>query len=199
MPATAAVAVFEASVEWDANMSDFVHPEKMTQFRPGIVGENVALADSKYINLIELGGFAIRDLMDIVVPSIRDLEFLENWKPFIEKFHIIIIQDGDGVKELKIPAWADYELYKRKDIVNALGDKSWIISEEDASIRNFGFLISDKKFVYTLDDDCLPTKDDKGNLVNAIEQHFINLMTPSTPYFFNTVYDPYRPGSDFVR
>ncbi|CAF4547074.1 unnamed protein product, partial [Rotaria sp. Silwood2] len=29
--------------------------------------------------------------------------------------------------------------------------------------------------------------------------HIQNLVTNSTPYFFNTLYDPYREGSDFVR
>ncbi len=35
--------------------------------------------------------------------------------------------------------------------------------------------------------------------INALEQHIKNLLSPSTPYFFNTLYDPYREGADFVR
>lgn len=35
--------------------------------------------------------------------------------------------------------------------------------------------------------------------INALEQHLQNLITPSTPYFFNTLYDPFREGADFVR
>jgi reversibly glycosylated polypeptide/UDP-arabinopyranose mutase len=35
--------------------------------------------------------------------------------------------------------------------------------------------------------------------INALQQHIQNLLTPSTPYFFNTLYDPYRDGADFVR
>ena len=30
-------------------------------------------------------------------------------------------------------------------------------------------------------------------------EHALNLLTPSTPYFFNTVYDPYQQCVDFVR
>ena len=138
-------------------------------------------------------------MMDIVVPSIRDLDFLEVWKPFIKNFHIIIVQVGDPEKQLKIPSWVNYELYNRNDIERTLADRAWIISKRDASIRNFGFLVSDKELIYTLDDNCFPATDNKGNLVNSIEQHAINLMTPSTPLFFNTVYDPFRPGVDFVR
>lgn len=35
--------------------------------------------------------------------------------------------------------------------------------------------------------------------INALEQHLTNLLTPATPYFFNTLYDPFREGADFVR
>lgn len=42
-------------------------------------------------------------------------------------------------------------------------------------------------------------KDPSGKDINALEQHIKNLLSPSTPYFFNTLYDPYREGTDFVR
>ena len=100
---------------------------------------------------------------------------------------------------LSIPTWADFELYNHRDIEKALGNRSWIISKKDASVRNFGFLVSDKDLIYTLDDDVLPVVGPDGEYVNAIEMHVRNLLTPSTPTFFNTVYDPYVRGSDFVR
>jgi reversibly glycosylated polypeptide/UDP-arabinopyranose mutase len=138
--------------------------------------------------------------VDIVIPTIRDLDFLESWKKFFQYFHLIIIQDGDPKKFLKIPSWANYELYNRKDIDRILGEKySWIISSQDASIRNFGFLVSNKTFIYTLDDDCLPAENIDGQQINALFKHLQNLVTNSTPYFFNTLYDPYENGSDFVR
>ena len=139
-------------------------------------------------------------LIDIVTPSIRNLDFLNQWRQFFQGFHIIIIQDGDPDKHLEIPNWVDYELYNRNDIVNATGkDHAWVISSKDASIRNFGFLVSKKPYIYTIDDDCLPAKDNDGNLVNPLAMHLRNLMMPSHPYFFNTLYDPYATGSDFVR
>jgi reversibly glycosylated polypeptide / UDP-arabinopyranose mutase len=198
MPASKAVEMLEKEAGWNPDTSNFVNSEPLKPLLPGIGGKLVP-ADTPAISLLNFDGKPIRELVDIVVPSIRDLDFLEIWKPFIEGFHLILVQDGDPKKQLKIPAWADYELYNRDDIERALGNRSWIISKKDASIRNFGFLISDKKFVYTLDDDCLPAKDASGKLINSIEEHVVNLMTPSTPFFFNTVYDPYRPGSDFVR
>lgn len=36
-------------------------------------------------------------------------------------------------------------------------------------------------------------------MINALQQHIKNLLCPSTPFFFNTLYDPYTEGADFVR
>ncbi|XP_051147715.1 probable UDP-arabinopyranose mutase 1 [Andrographis paniculata] len=137
--------------------------------------------------------------VDIVIPTIRSLDFLEMWRPFFLPYHLIIIQDGDPSRTIKVPEGFDCELYNRNDIERILGSKAWIISFKDSSCRNFGFLISKKKYIYTIDDDCFVAKDPKGNDIDAITQHVRNLETPSTPFFFNTLYDPYRDGADFVR
>lgn len=42
-------------------------------------------------------------------------------------------------------------------------------------------------------------KDPTGKDIDALAQHIKNMSTPSTPDFFNTLYDPYTPGTDFVR
>lgn len=42
-------------------------------------------------------------------------------------------------------------------------------------------------------------KDPSGKEINALAQHIKNLLSPSTPFFFNTLYDPYTEGADFVR
>ena len=42
-------------------------------------------------------------------------------------------------------------------------------------------------------------KNPTGADINALAQHIENLLSPSTPLFFNTLYDPYRKGADFVR
>ena len=36
--------------------------------------------------------------MDVVIPSIRDLDFLDAWRPFLEGFHLILVQ----VRNMKI-------------------------------------------------------------------------------------------------
>uniref|UniRef100_M1ACL5 Type IIIa membrane protein cp-wap13 n=1 Tax=Solanum tuberosum TaxID=4113 RepID=M1ACL5_SOLTU len=60
-------------------------------------------------------------------------------------------------------------------------------------------MISKKKYIYTIDDDCFVAKDPSGKDTNALEQHIKNLLCPSTPFFFNTLYEPFRDGADFVR
>ncbi|CAI5525855.1 unnamed protein product [Closterium sp. Naga37s-1] len=87
----------------------------------------------------------LKDQLDIVIPTIRNLDFLEMWRPFFEPYHLIIVQDGDPTKVIKV------------------------------------------------------AKDPSGKDINALQQHIKNLLSPSTPYFFNTLYDPYREGADFVR
>ena len=198
-----AVTSMENTVGWDPSTSDFINPDIINSMTVDGIGNEAAkvecIVDKPALLKTLLNGKELHEIMDVVIPTIRDLDFLESWKPFIEKFHIILIQDGDHTKHLKIPEWADYELYNRPDIERALGDKSWIISQKDASIRNFGFLVSRKKFVWSVDDDCFPANGVDGKPVDALMEHALNLLTPSTPYFFNTVYDPYTPCADFVR
>jgi reversibly glycosylated polypeptide / UDP-arabinopyranose mutase len=51
--------------------------------------------------------------VDIVIPTIRSLDFLEEWRPFFEPYHLIIVQDGDPSKVITVPQGFDYELYNR--------------------------------------------------------------------------------------
>ena len=137
--------------------------------------------------------------VDIVIPTIRNLDFLEQWRPFFEKHKLIIVQDGDPSRKVEIPPGFNYELYNRNDIERILGAKAECISFKDSACRCFGFLVSKAKYVYTIDDDCFVAEDPKGDKINALQQHLKNISTPSTPFFFNTLYDPFTPGSDFVR
>ncbi|THU51873.1 hypothetical protein C4D60_Mb06t35650 [Musa balbisiana] len=141
----------------------------------------------------------LKDELDIVIPTIRNLDFLEMWRPFFQPYHLIIVQDGDPSKTIKVPEGFDYELYNRNDINRILGPKANCISFKDSACRCFGYMMSKKKYIYTIDDDCFVAKDPSDKEINALEQHIKNLLSPSTPYFFNTLYDPYRVGADFVR
>ncbi|KAB5561020.1 hypothetical protein DKX38_005977 [Salix brachista] len=175
----------------------------------------------------------LKDELDIVIPTIRNLDFLEMWRPFFEPYHLIIVQDGDPSKVIKVPEGFDYELYNRNDINRILGPKASCISFKDSACRCFGYMVSKKKYIFTIDDDCFifmlccvfrdgfdllcdlgfldfgsvcvicadksVAKDPSGKAINALEQHIKNILSPSTPFFFNTLYDPYRDGADFVR
>ncbi|CAH1423156.1 unnamed protein product [Lactuca virosa] len=141
----------------------------------------------------------LTDELDIVIPTIRNLDFLEQWRSFFQPYHLIIVQDGDPTKKIHVPEGFDYELYNRNDINRILGPKASCISFKDSACRCFGFLVSKKKYIFTIDDDCFVAKDPSGQEINALAQHIHNLLSPSTPFFFNTLYDPYREGADFVR
>ena len=96
----------------------------------------------------------LKDELDIVIPTIRNLDFLEMWRPFFEQYHLIIVQDGDPSKVIKVPEGFDYELYNRNDINRILGPKASCISFKDSACRCFGYMVSKKKYIYTIDDDC---------------------------------------------
>ncbi|KAK4706210.1 hypothetical protein R3W88_034226 [Solanum pinnatisectum] len=137
----------------------------------------------------------LKDELDIVIPTIRNLDFLEMWRPFFQPYHLIIVQDGDPSKTIMVPEGFDYELYNRNDINKILGPKASCISFKDSACRCFGYMISKKKYIYTIDDDCFVAKDPSGKDINALEQHIKNLLCPSTPFFFNTLYEPFRDGA----
>eukprot|EP00889_Picochlorum_renovo_P008962 jgi/Picre1/35992/NNA_003449.t1 len=131
--------------------------------------------------------------------AVRNLDFLEQWRDFFQPYHIIVVQDGDPSRKVEVPEGFDYELYNRNDIERILGDKAWCISFKDSACRCFGYMISKKKYIYTIDDDCFVATKPTGERINSLEQHIENLLSPSTPDFFNTLYDPFAEGADFVR
>ncbi|XP_073064210.1 probable UDP-arabinopyranose mutase 1 isoform X2 [Primulina eburnea] len=134
----------------------------------------------------------LKDELGIVIPTIRNLDFLQMWRPFFQHYHLIIVQDGDPTKVIKVPEGIDYELYNRNDV-------NRILDSKDSACRCFGFMVSKKKYIHTIDADCFVTKDPTGEDLNALAQHIHRLLTPSTPLFFNTLYDSFLERADFVR
>lgn len=139
--------------------------------------------------------------VDIVIGALNsDLtSFMNEWRPVFSRFHLIIVKDPDLKEELKIPEGFNFHLYIKSDIDRVVGSTSAAILFSGYSCRYFGYLMSRKKYIISIDDDCAPAKDDNGDLINIVTQHINNLTTPATPFFFNTLYDPYRKGTDFVR
>lgn len=141
------------------------------------------------------------DEVDIVIGALQsDLTtFMEEWRPVFSRFHLIIVKDPDLKEELKIPGGFNLNLYTKSDIDKVVGSSPSPISFSGYSCRYFGYLMSRKKYIISIDDDCIPTKDSNGGLIDAVSQHMVNLTTPATPFFFNTLYDPFCKGADFVR
>lgn len=117
----------------------------------------------------------LKDELDIVIPTIRNLDFLEMWRPFFEQYHLIIVQDGDPSKTIKVPEGFDYELYNRNDINRILGPKASCISFKDSACRCFGYMVSKKKYIYTIDDDCF---------VRSTWFCLLTFVFPPPPLFF---------------
>uniref|UniRef100_A0A7N0RBJ2 UDP-arabinopyranose mutase 5 n=1 Tax=Kalanchoe fedtschenkoi TaxID=63787 RepID=A0A7N0RBJ2_KALFE len=138
--------------------------------------------------------------VDIVIGVVHaDItSFMNEWKAMFSRYHIIIVKDPDLKEELEIPEGFDLDVYTKSDIDQVVG-RSAAALFSGYSCRYFGYLMSRKKYIVSIDDDCLPAKDKDGFLVDALAEHIHNLSTPATPFFFNTLYDPYRKGADFVR
>ena len=122
-------------------------------------------------------GETMSDIVDIVsFTKSHDLtSFLEAWKPY----HMILIQEGDPYKKIKIPSWVDYELYNWIYIEKSLGyNSSWIIPHGESSI-SFGFLVSDRLIVYCLDENTLPLRNPFCELIDVIVVHVLNLVHKS--------------------
>ena len=110
----------------------------------------------------------------VVIPTIRNLDFLKSWG---KEFHncIGIIVEDHLDKEITTPKKYFKETYHYclRDIDKELGDSAWIISRKNAGIRSYGFL---KAFqlgcdvTITLDDDCYPVKGQE-----FVNEHLKNL------------------------
>lgn len=124
----------------------------------------------------------------VVIPTIRDLNFLKSWGKEFSKCHLIVVEDRDDSR-IKIPNknFLSITHYSRKDIDKDLGINSWIISRHNAGIRCYGFWKAYKKgadVIITIDDDCYQTTD------SFVKGHLDNLRY-KTPYRWTTTYpDP---------
>ncbi|KAJ7525911.1 hypothetical protein O6H91_09G111100 [Diphasiastrum complanatum] len=142
--------------------------------------------------------------VEVVISATNAAElssFLEAWRDVLQPYHLIIVQDPDLADPLHIPEDLDHHLYCKEDMESILGPKliSALCFSGDAA-RSFGFLQARRRYVFTMDLSSLPLKDAvTGTLIDPIQQHLVNLKSPSTPFFFNTLYDPYQDGTDFVR
>ena len=141
-----------------------------------------------------------RKKIAIVIPTIRDLNFLKSWGEQFRDCIGIIIEDHRS-KEIKTPKnyFKRVFHYSWEDIDSDLGKDSWIISRKNAGIRSYGFLKAYRlgaDVTITLDDDCYPVKNQP-----LVKQHLENLSLcapldwyPTYPHrqYFYTRGIPYK-------
>jgi reversibly glycosylated polypeptide/UDP-arabinopyranose mutase len=121
--------------------------------------------------------------MIIVIPTIRNLDFLIEWKEQFKDHKIIVVEDHDK-REIKAPEGFNMTIYTRKDIRNDLGFSHWIIPTKSAGIASFGFWKAwqlDEGDIYTLDDDCYPDTNTtlKDHIFNLTQRVTFGWMTSS--------------------
>lgn len=138
--------------------------------------------------------------VDIVIGALQSnlTSFLNEWRPIFSRFHLIVVKDPALTEDLKLPEGFNVDVYAKSDMDRVVGSSTSAIFS-GYSCRYFGYLVSKKKYIVSVDDDCVPARDSRGCLIDVVAQHITNLKTPATPFFFNTLYDPFRKGADFVR
>lgn len=140
--------------------------------------------------------------VDVVVAALSpDLRYLTPWRALLEGCHLIVVQGEDFAGPLRVPeGFDDMEVYTRSDMVKLLGQELFRqLKLTGNACRSFGYLVAKRRYVFTMEPDCVPALDPEGHVVNPVVEHIVNLKTPAAPFFFNTLYDPFREGADFVR
>ena len=124
----------------------------------------------------------------LVIPTIRNLDFLLACKNQFSPCHLLIIEDGPKptviIPKVKV---ASIRHFCWQDIDQDFGKNSWIFSRKNAGIRSYGFWKAhqlDADIIFTLDDDCYPAE------AKFIEKHLDNLNFQAPTGWFPTYPDP---------
>ncbi|HWP62943.1 MAG TPA: hypothetical protein VNO86_05690 [Candidatus Binatia bacterium] len=94
----------------------------------------------------------------VVIPTIRDLAFLDAWREEFGDCRIIVCEDRPE-RQLAPPDGWTIDHYAWAEIDRELGPRSWVIPRQNAAIRNFGYWKawqSGADVIVTIDDDCFP-------------------------------------------
>ncbi len=124
----------------------------------------------------------------LVIPTIRSLSFLEEWKDQFSQCSLIIVEDHI-TKEIVPPTKGFKKIYHYTwaDIQTDFGTDEWIFPRKNAGIRSYGFWKAyalGADVVITLDDDCFPVE------TNFVEQHIDNLTSNAPTDWFPTFPHP---------
>lgn len=123
----------------------------------------------------------------LVIPTIRNLDFLQEWKEQFSDVEIVVCEDHPK-KEIQMPKVGKKVYhYSWKEIDQDLGKNGWIIPRRVSGIRNYGFIKAYQMgadVIITIDDDCYPVKNHK-----LIKQHILNLSLNAPEKWTNTYPD----------
>lgn len=99
----------------------------------------------------------------VVIPTIRNLDCLEQWRGEFDSpdVKVIAVEDHDK-HEIKVPEYkTPVKVYSRNDVKKELGRNSWIFPKFSSSRRSFGIWKAwqlNPDMIVTLDDDCYPER-----------------------------------------
>lgn len=124
----------------------------------------------------------------LVIPTIRNLDFLPFWEDEFKDCHLIIIEDHP-IQQIATPnhGFLSVAHFTWNNIHHDFGKNEWIFSRQNAGIRSYGFwkaYLQGADVVITLDDDCYPAE--KG----FVEKHVNNLMCMAPNNWFPTFPHP---------
>lgn len=109
----------------------------------------------------------------VVIPTIRNLGFLKEWKNEFVNCHLVVVEDnGEKTINSNNLKFASVSHFCHANIEKDFGKNSWIFSRKNAGIRSYGFWKAYQlgaEVIITLDDDCYPAEKD------FVEKHLANL------------------------
>lgn len=124
----------------------------------------------------------------VVVPTIRSLAFLNEWKDQFSDCSLVVVEDHeDKLIETPTKGFKNIHHYSWKDIREDFGKDEWIFPRQNAGIRSYGFwkaYQAGAEVIITLDDDCFPTGE------GFVQAHLDNLQSKAPEHWFATFPHP---------
>lgn len=124
----------------------------------------------------------------VVVPTIRNLAFLEEWKDEFASCRLIVVEDH-ATQEIETPrrGFVSVGHFTWKDIRADFGENEWIFPRQNAGIRSYGFwkaYTEGADIIITLDDDCFPVGE------GFVAAHLSNMESRAPTDWFPTFPHP---------
>ncbi len=126
-----------------------------------------------------------------LAPGSANAAWLSAWKEQLAGLEVLIVPAAGGSANVALPAGFEGAKVVAAPPAGVDGSK--------LSGREIALLTAKGPRVLFLAEGSTPATTPKGEVVQLVKEHTYNLSTPATPFFFNTLYDPFRTGADFVR